>query len=325
MSRRIIDVLKVLISTGLAAVLLYLVFRNIDWSDFLSKTKSVDYSWVVLSIMLSVLAYVARAYRWNIILAPLGFKLKTRRTLLAVIIGYLANLALPRLGEVTRCGVLKRNDDVPVATALGSVVTERIIDFLTLIFLFCLSLLWEFDRIVTFFSDAYASVELPAYFIYSIVIAGIVGFVAVVLIIRKRDQIGGKFGKILKAFFEGVLSLRDISNVRGFVLSTILLWVVYYFMSYIIIFSLPETSHLGIGVGFMLLVTGGIALSIPVQNGFGTYHGMIAAMLLLYGIDKTTGLFLATLLHTSQIVAVAVFGTVALIISASIGRKKQVQ
>ena len=96
MSRRIIDVLKVLISTGLAAVLLYLVFRNIDWSDFLSKTKSVDYSWVVLSIMLSVLAYVARAYRWNIILAPLGFKLKTRRTLLAVIIGYLANLALPR-------------------------------------------------------------------------------------------------------------------------------------------------------------------------------------------------------------------------------------
>ena len=93
-------------------------------------------------------------------------------------------------------------------------------------------------------------------------------------------------------------------------------------MSYLIVFSMPETSHLGPGVGFMLLVTGGIAISIPVQSGFGTYHGMIAGMLFLYGIDKTTGLFLATLLHTSQIVAVAIFGSVALII-ASIIRKKQ--
>lgn len=92
-------------------------------------------------------------------------------------------------------------------------------------------------------------------------------------------------------------------------------------MSYIIIFSLPETSHLGLGAGFMLLITGGIALSLPVQSGFGTYHGMIAGMLLLYSVDQTTGIFLATLLHTSQILSIALFGSIALIISFVIRRK----
>ena len=93
-------------------------------------------------------------------------------------------------------------------------------------------------------------------------------------------------------------------------------------MSYIIIFSIPETSHLGFGVGFMLLVTGGIAISLPVQSGFGTYHGMIAGMLLLYSVDETTGIFLATLLHTSQIIAVAIFGSIALVISMILRRNK---
>ena len=92
-------------------------------------------------------------------------------------------------------------------------------------------------------------------------------------------------------------------------------------MSYIIVFSLPETAHLDLRVGFMLLVTGGIAFAIPVQSGFGTYHSMIAGMLFLYGLDKTTGLFLATLLHTSQVAAIALFGSAALIISSTIKKR----
>jgi glycosyltransferase 2 family protein len=86
-------------------------------------------------------------------------------------------------------------------------------------------------------------------------------------------------------------------------------------MSYLIVFSLPETSHLGWMVGVMLLVTGGIALAIPVQGGFGTYHTLISVMLSLYAVDPTTGIFLATLLHTSQVVAVAVFGSLALLLA----------
>ena len=142
------------------------------------------------------------------------------------------------------------------------------------------------------------------------------------VLIKRKDRIKGKLGELVKGFLDGLLSLKQIKNPIGFVLSTLILWVVYYLMSYIIVFSLPETSHLGLGVGFMLLVTGGIAMSIPVQSGFGTYHGMIAGMLFLYGIDETTGIFLATLLHTSQIIAVALFGAIALLISFTIRKNK---
>ena len=325
MSKKLIAFLKVFVGVGLALFLLYFVFKNVEWVEFWEKAKQADYTWVIVSIVLSLVAYVARAYRWNILLEPLGYKLKTSRTVLAVMIGYLANMALPRLGEITRCGVLNRNDKVSVPEAIGSVVTERIVDVFTLLILILISLIVESDRLFQFLNTAYKDLELPMYFIPLVIGVGILGVVGVLILIRRQKKYQGKFAALIQGFVSGALSLKDIKNPVGFILSTIVLWIVYYLMSYLIVFSIPETSHLGLGVGFMLLITGGIALSIPVQNGFGTYHGMIAGMLLLYSIDETTGIFLATLLHTSQIVAIAIFGSVAILISSFIrkGNKKK--
>ena len=320
MSKSLINFLKILIGIGLAGVLLFFVFRNIEWVEFWERAKSVDYQWVLISILLSVIAYVVRAYRWNILLEPLGYDLKTSRTTLAVLIGYLANLALPRLGEITRCGVLNRNDKVAVPAALGSVVTERIMDVLTLFILILISMAVESERLFTFLETAYQHLNISGYVIVLIAAIGVTGVGALIIFIRKQDRRKGKFAKLLKEFVSGFLSLKHIKHPVGFLLSTMILWTVYFLMSYIIVFSLPETAHLGLGAGFMLLITGGIALSLPVQSGFGTYHGMIAGMLLLYSIEETTGIFLATLLHTSQIVAIALFGSVALVISFLIRR-----
>lgn len=322
MSKGIISFLKIAISVGIAGGLLYLVFKNVDWLDFWQKAKTVDYTWVIVSILLSMVAYIARAYRWNILLEPLGYNLKTSRTTIAVLIGYLANLALPRLGEITRCGVLHRNDKVPVSTALGSVVTERIMDVLVLMLLIGVSLISESDRLFSFLGTAYRDLNIPFYVPLIIIGLGIAGIIGLVLFVKNQDRLKGKVADLAKGFISGFLSLRKISRPFGFFMSTIILWVVYYLMSYIIIFSLPETAHLDLSAGLMLLITGGIALSLPVQSGFGTYHGMIAGMLLLYGIEENTGIFLATLLHTSQIVAVAFFGTIALIISFLMRRNK---
>ncbi len=320
MPKKVIAFLQVFIGTGVAVLLLYYVFRNIEWDDFWNRAQDANYTWVIASVILSLVAYSTRAYRWNILLEPLGYNLKTYRTTLAVLIGYLANMVLPRLGEITRCGVLNRNDKVPVSIGLGSVVTERIIDVITLLILILISLIVESERLITFLSSAYKDLSIPNYVIFIVFIVGILGLVGLILFIKRKDQLRGKFADLIKSFISGLLSLKDIKKPIGFVVSTVILWVTYYLMSYLIVFSLQETSHLGLGAGFMLLITGGIAFSIPVQNGFGTYHGMIAGMLLLYSIDETTGIFLATLLHTSQIVAMAVFGSVALIISALIRR-----
>ncbi len=318
MSKKISFFLQVFIGTSIAIVLLYFVFRNIEWVDFWQRAKKTNYSWVFFSIAISLATFIVRAYRWNILLEPLGFKLKTSRTTLAVIIGYLANMALPRLGEITRCGVLNKNDKVPIPEAIGSVVTERIMDALTLLLLILISLIIESKRLVTFLHTAYKDFQIPSYFFLILLGVISIGTLVVVLFIRKKNKVKGGFMNYLNRFIAGLLSLKDIKKPVGFIVSTVILWVLYYLMSYVIVFSLDETAHLSLSAGLMLLITGGIALTIPVQNGFGTYHTMIAGMLVLYSIDKTTGVFLATLLHTSQIIAVAIFGSIALLISATI-------
>lgn len=321
--KKAISVLKYVLSLALAIVLLYLAFRNIDFAEFIAKSREVDYSYVIISIGLSLLSYYARAYRWNILLKPLGYThLNIHRTSLAILVGYLANLAFPRLGEVTRCGMMKRSDDVPVSASLGTVITERIIDLLTLILLILIVLLTQYDLFVGFIADVFQDLGDIEGLMWK---SGLIMLGGGLLLFGLLFLLYQKFPKVqifIKELVRGLISLKSIENIWGFVISTLVLWITYYFMSYIIVFSIPETAGLSWGVGLMLLVTGGIALAIPVQGGIGTYHALVSAMLVLYSVEKTTGVFLATLLHTSQIVAIAVFGGIALIISVFINRRK---
>lgn len=322
MVKKAVAVLKYVVSLGLAFLLLYLAFRNIDFQEFWEKARTVDYTWVIFSIILSIISYFARAYRWNILLKPLGYKhLTVYRTTLAVLVGYLANLAFPRLGEVTRCGMLKRSDDVPVSASLGTVISERLIDMVTLILLILFLLLVEYERFVSFLTDTFSGLELTDGLVWKIVL-GLLGLgVALVLGFFLLFKKSVKVREFVRELINGILSLRNIDNLPGFIFSTVIMWVTYYFMSYVIVFSIPETAHLGWMAGVMLLVTGGIALAMPVQGGIGTYHAFVSSMLVLYAVEKTTGVFLATLLHTSQILAIAVFGGIALLLSVFLKRK----
>jgi len=324
MIKKATSVFKYTFSLGLALALLYLAFRNVDFSEFIEKSKQVNYTWVIISILLSLVAYYARAYRWNILLKPLGYpNLNVHKTNLAVLVGYLANLAFPRLGEVTRCGMMKRSDDVPVSTSLGTVITERIIDLFTLIALILLALVLEYDRLIEFITHIFSGLQDVEGLMWKagmiIVIGGALVFILGYVLYVKNEKVRSFINDLIR----GILSLRDVKNRWGFVLSTIVLWVTYYFMSYIIVFSIPETAHLSWVAGIMLLVTGGIALAVPVQGGIGTYHAFISAMLVLYSVEKTTGVFLATLLHTSQIVAIAIFGGIALLVSVFIKKANE--
>lgn len=324
MIKKATSVFKYTFSLGLALALLYLAFRNVDFSEFIEKSKQVNYTWVIISILLSLVAYYARAYRWNILLKPLGYpNLNVHKTNLAVLVGYLANLAFPRLGEVTRCGMMKRSDDVPVSTSLGTVITERIIDLFTLIALILLALVLEYDRLIEFLTHIFSGLQDVEGLMWKAGMIVVVGGASVLIIGYVLYVKNEKIRLFTNDLIRGILSLRDVKNRWGFVLSTIVLWVTYYFMSYIIVFSIPETAHLSWVAGIMLLVTGGIALAVPVQGGIGTYHAFVSAMLVLYSVEKTTGVFLATLLHTSQIVATAIFGGIALLASVFIKKANE--
>lgn len=303
-----------LFSVIIAAVLLFLVFKNISFDEFIAQAESANYSWVYLSIALTPIAHIARAYRWNLLINPLGYQATTTRTTAAVLVGYIVNLVLPRLGEVTRCGVLKKTDGVPMTISVGSVISERIIDVLVLFLITAVTLVIQFDKLSSFLLSMFGSIDTRGLIIMALsaVALAILGIAAVYWLYNRLE---GRFRVVLGQLFEGLFSLRKIDNIKGFLASTLLLWVTYFFMGYVIFFVVAETSDLGWKVGMMMLVCGSIAMTIPVQGGFGTFHSIVGSMLLLYGIDKTTGVFFATLVHSSQVVATVIYGVIGLIMT----------
>jgi len=305
-------------------VLLFYAFKNVQLDDFLSKLNLTRYGWIIGSMLLSLVAYVSRAYRWQLLLSAADQKVSTFRLTLAVFVGYLANLAFPRLGEVVRCAVLKKTNQIPVSLSIGTVVTERIIDSLVLLFFLIIALLLEFDLIVTYFENIVSTYHIPLDgILYAALTLLMIFSILVLVILRTHTPLSQRTKKMASEVLKGILTIKSIQSKSLFLITTTVMWLTYFLMSYMIFFALEETSSLSLTAGFMLLVSGGIALALPVQGGIGTYHAMIAMMLGLYGIENTTGLFLATLLHSSQILSVVIFGGISLVITLGIEKNNR--
>ena len=322
--RKMIPFLKFSLPLLAGLVLLFYAFKNVQLDDFLSKLNLTRYGWVIGSMLLSLVAYVSRAYRWQLLLRAADQKVSTFRLTLAVFVGFLANLAFPRLGEVVRCAILKKTNQIPVSLSIGTVVTERIIDSLVLFFFLTIALLLEFDLIVTYFENILSTHHIPLDGILHAALTLLMIFsILFFVILRTNKSWSQRIKKMALEVLKGILTIKSIQSKSLFLTTTTVMWFTYFLMSYMIFFALEETSSLSLTAGFMLLVSGGIALALPVQGGIGTYHAMIAMMLGLYGIENTMALFLATLLHSSQILSIVVFGGISLVITLSIEKNNR--
>lgn len=317
--------LKYIVALLVAGGLLWLVFRQIDVKEMLMRLQDVNYFYVGLSMVLMIIAHWVRAYRWSLMLKPVGYNLSTFRTFNAVLVGYIANLFLPRMGEVTRCGVLKKTDNVQISVSLGTVVTERIIDAITLLSLIFLNFLLEYDLLRTFFIDLFksrfANLTNNLVAIYMVVGVACLLLIVVYLLFRaykeklKKNAVYLKIRNLLRELVSGMMSVRRIKNKLAFWLSTILMWGLYYSLSFVIFYSMEETSHLGLLAGFTVLVTGSIGMATPVQGGIGAVHVLISSVLVLYGIVLEDGLLFATVLHSSQMIGTIIYGGISLIVT----------
>jgi len=325
--------LKYSISLAVAIGLFWYVYKDLNITTSIAKLKEANYSWIVLSIVLSIVSHLFRAYRWNILLKPAGFTPTLSRTFWAVMVGYLANLVVPRMGEVTRCGVLKKTDEVPMTVSIGTVVAERIIDFLTLMLVVFLGFIIEFERLNEFLTGfIYERAALVGDNLFSLYVLAGVGFVVIIIlfvvlrVFKKQIQRHPFFLKVrsfVREMISGITSISRINQKGAFWFSTFVIWLMYFLMSYVVIFALEATSSLGLGAGIALLIMGGLGMAAPVQGGIGAFHALVAAVLVLYGINESDGQVFAFLLHTSQTISVIFVGTISLIISMVIRKQKQ--
>lgn len=329
MLKKILSVLKYPFLLGLALFMLWLAFRGIspdkneiNFQKTIDGLKNADVFWLMVSVMGGVGALFSRAYRWKLLMEPLGHKVSLYHSFVSLSTGYLFNLALPRAGEITRCTMIARTTNIPFNGAFGTVITERILDVVCLLMLIFSAYFLEFSLINDYFYKEVFSPILNKFsgntFLFLLLIVVIAALVAgIIYYFRKQLQQSSLFMKI-SGFFnglvKGVWSITKSNKPVSLVVSTIVIWISYYIMTYAICFCFGATSHLGFVAGLVLLTVGGIGMSAPVQGGIGAFHLLVSGVLLLYGIAKEDGLLYAILLHGSQTVFTLLFGGISFLL-----------
>jgi hypothetical protein len=253
----------------------------------------------------------------------------------AVMIGYFANLALPRLGEVSRCSILTKYENVPFQKSFGTVITERALDMMIFLFLFFLNLALQAERLSGYIDEKiykplqdklHLNVDLSGAFAI-LTISIIVIFGIIFLVFRKQittNSIYLKIKNIISGFVEGMKSLIKVRNIWLFGFYTFSIWALYMLMAYIVFFSIPESSRLGLDAGLAVLVFGSIGMMV-VQGGIGIYPAIVAETLVLYGVASAQGYALGWLIWTSQNITIVLVGIISLILLPILNNSKNVE
>lgn len=301
-----------------------------ETSEIIDSFRNANYAFVGMSLITGLLSVYFRAARWKMLIKPLGYSPSIWNLNFSVLIAYLSNLALPRLGEVTRCGVLAKYEKIPFQKGFGTVITERIVDVITMAIIMGITITVEFNQVSDFFSNRVIAPMIKKFDIEIsdfIIFGGIAIFVCIALLIifRKRLlnlSIAQKIKEIIRGFGEGVRSISQLKQPVMFVVYTVLIWVMYFSMTYIVFFALPETSQLSLGAGLAALSFGGIAMVIS-QGGIGAYPFFIMETLLLYGISSTAGYAMGWIIWSSQTLMIILGGFVSLILLPLVNKNKK--
>lgn len=324
-------VLKYTFFLGIAALLLYFVYGKEDFSQILKDSQNADLFWVGMSVLMALTSHLSRAWRWSVALQPFGFQLHPLRAFFAVMVGYFANTFVPRMGEISRCGVLYKTDRIPVNLSFGAVVTERVLDFFVLLLLTTFTILVEFDRIGYLLKDGLDALNLKISAGLIILIAACflaaIGFLAYIYQKRARLKHLPFYHKLATFFIglkKGLLSITKLSRRQKitYLFHTLLIWLMYYGMTYVLFFSKPEGANLGPICGLSVLIMGGIGIVIPTPGGVGSYHFFVGATLAAYGLSATESKSFAFLMHSVQTLTILLAGGISLLVISFLRPKK---
>ena len=321
---------KIALPLVLGGAILFWMYRDFDF-EHIEKVlaEEMNWSWMLLSFPFGILAQMFRGWRWKQTLEPIGESPRKATAIHAVFLSYAASLVVPRIGEFTRCGVLRRYDGVSFAKALGTVVTERAIDTLLMGVLALLTLLMQMDVFTTFFTRTGTSVDavIHKFSTMGYVVTVICG-VAVLLLLHfllRKLSLYNKVKATVGGIWQGIISLRAVNNIPLFVFYTLGIWVSYFLHYYLTFFCFDFTAALGLECALVTFVVGSIAVIVPTPNGAGPWHFAVKTMLILYGVADVNALYFVLIVHTVQtmlVIALGVYSWVALAFT-KIHKKKE--
>ncbi|MGE5106471.1 MAG: lysylphosphatidylglycerol synthase transmembrane domain-containing protein [Sphingobacteriales bacterium] len=324
MRKKILSILQYLLFLGLGIFLVWWSIHKIGdkgWEQFKQAMTEARY-WLILPVaFILLLSHYFRTLRWKLLMEPMGYKPRFTNAYFAVLIGYLANLAVPRLGEVLKCTILGKYEKVPADKLIGTIVLERAIDFLTLILVFILSLILESHIVGEYASDMVKRVyqDKQGSFSYSriglIIIAIVVVIIGTRYLFKKFAHISfvEKIKNILIGVWAGLSSVQHMKKRWLFTLYSILIWACYLTGTYIGFFAMADTSSVPFNAAFPVLAFASIGM-ILTPGGIGAYAFFLAAVLQLYNIPEPIGFANGTLQWFAQFLIVLSSGFIALLL-----------
>ncbi len=327
------SIIQFIVLLGVGILLAWLSIKSV-WGErdkIADSFATANYFWVGISLVIAFFSHFLRAFRWNYLLKPLGYSVKPINAVGAVLVGYFANYGLPRMGELTRCTLVAKYDDVPFEVALGTVITERIVDMLLLVAIFVLTLFVQFSQLKDLAAEYIVNPmmskvtgisEHPTKMIIliSILLIVLIGF----MLVRKKmaKALTGKFGSIISGFGKGLSSVKDIDKKFQFIVLSIAIWASYFYSLYACFFAFSGTSGLGHSECLVLLLFGtfGVVFS---PGGLGAYPAIITALLTAtYHIEKISAVAFPWMAWSSQFILIVVLGIISLIVLPIINKNK---
>jgi uncharacterized protein (TIRG00374 family) len=336
------NLLKFLIFLGIGLGILFLVYWKLEGAyqeqcaldgvpkeecilanKVISDFAGVNYWWILLVLIAFMISNISRAIRWNMLLHQLGSRPRYSNAFLTVMLGYFANLGLPRMGEVIRAGSMARYERIPAEKVMGTVVADRVIDMLSLLLVVGLALVIEFDTLFSALAqlaNTGDSTSIPVWQQSWFIILGASGLAALLLVwfFRRRFMQTALFQKIqglIRGFWEGIQTVRKLNNPVVFIFHSLNIWLMYYLMTYFCFFSFGPTEHLTPLVALMVFVFGAFGFVIPAPGGMGTFHFLVIQALALYGVSQVDAFSYANISFFSiQLGCNVLFGILALVL-----------
>jgi len=319
---------------ALGILLLYFAFRGIAFDELAQTLRETNFWWIGLSLLFAFISFFSRARRWVLLIEPLGFRPSFKNTYHSLMVGYLSNFALPRLGEVTRCVTLGNREKIPVDSLIGTVIIERVIDLVMLLLIMLLLLFSWMEKFGTFFGEQIfeplkqkVTAAFGGMFLFWVLVFGslILGFLLLFLFRKQLGRIGlvRKIGGFLLGILDGLKTIYKMERKWEFLFHSIFIWLLYILMTWMVVFALKETSSLTFIDGVFLLVIGGLGMSAPVTAGFGAFHWITSrGLVYVYDLTLEQGGAYAILAHESNSIFTILLGALSYIL-LMISRRKR--
>jgi uncharacterized protein (TIRG00374 family) len=332
MKKRLFIILQYLIYLGLGVFFAWLSLKDLDQDKKHQIKIALQHAryWLIVPVLVILFtSHLIRALRWKLLIGSLGYHAKTYNAFFAVMIGYLTNQAVPRLGEIAKCTMLARYERIPADKLIGTIILERVIDAITLLLVFGITIIIQpaiyTDLFNAFFHSPHdpAKKKISGYIIAAIII-GIIAIAIIVWMIAKKKKLAdlkGIIQRIGRSIWQGISAVQHLKQRWLFIFYSIALWTFYFTGGYIGFYAFQETQHYGVKEGFAILSAGSIGM-IATPGGIGAYALLIEKTMQVYGLQAGIAIAFGWILWLSQTAVVLLGGFVSFAALPYFNKKK---